>query len=616
MSILAFLIACGAGSLVGFADRPGGRVGRAFGLAGLLVAFLAALWIGPATHLAVGDVTLQGSQYAGLFLACVAGAGLLVGAVGLAAGRSNELAPAALATFAGLAVAVTASDPGVALAAAAAAVTTGAVLMLRFDPATPATPATSAASAASASDGRLAESRTIGLVAISLLVAVVAIARPSWNGTDDPVVALAFLGLGLALAVRSGAVPFHVPAVRLGRNAVPFAPALLLVWMPAGLGLLAISWSAVAFGRGSDWLSDGTALIQIVAVATLVLGGLAALVHDEVEEVAAYSIAADAGFVLLALAARTDAAAQPARLWLLVFVAAKSGLVAWAFAVTRAFGTSSLPVLHGWLRRAPVLGLGLVVVAAATLGWPDSAVWGARSTIIRLALPGQLYFLFAGSILLSLACYGRLLAIGLLSPTATVRAARSERPRLTPRPQAGAAVAPMAEASGPLATGPESDVAAAGSGSETVASRSGAPEPATAATSAGSTVRDPESTATQPPPRGPSLVGRLSVAARLNRTLEVSLVLLAGAALAAGLAFGKLGAADASQYGIPMDTAARTTPTATVRPTPVTTSTPLPTPGPKATPGPTVSLGPSGSAGPSTSPTPIKTSAPGRPNSG
>ncbi|MGD0247886.1 MAG: proton-conducting transporter membrane subunit [Candidatus Limnocylindrales bacterium] len=558
MSLAAFLLACGVGAVLGLIARPPAPVGRVAGVVGLLFAFVAALFIGPTTSLAIGDVTLAGSEYSGLFLACAAGSGLLLGVVALASGWPDEFAPSALAFFLGLAVATTATNPGVALAAAAAAATAGALVIVRATPRSP------------EADGRLAEFRTVGLAVAGLLFAAITVLRPAWTGESDvPVFVLAFVCLGLALAVRSGAVPFHVPAARLHLSAAPLAPALLLVWIPAGLGLLTVSWSATTFGIRSDWLAIAVALLQAVAVATLVLGALAALVHDELEEIVAYSIVADAGFVLLALAARSDAAAEPVRLWLLVFIVAKAGLVAWTTAVSRVFGTSNVARLRGWLRRAPLLGLALAAIAIGTFGWPGSAVYEARATLIRLALPGQLQLLLVVSIVLSLAYYGRLLVMGALPPTDEIVAGRSERP----------------------------DRAAYPSVPNTTPSLT--PDPAPAA---------------EPLPEL-GVSGKLAVAWRLSRTLEMSLVVAIAAALALALAFGSLGASNASRFGIPLDTAAHATPTPPPIPSAaVSTPTPKPTLAPHPTGGATSSASPSRSAGPSGSPTPIKTSAPGRPN--
>ncbi len=586
MSLLVFLVACGAGAVAALLARPSVWIVRSAGVGGLLVALAAAVFIGPATSVTVGDVTLAGGDYSGLFLACVAGSALLLCVAAMAVGWSDEIAPAALSALAGLAVAVTATEPGVSLAAGAAAATTGALVIVH----TTTRPVEE--------DGRLAEVRTIGLVVAGTLFAAVALARPNWTGpSDSPVFVLGFLGLGLALAVRSGAVPFHVPVSRFRHSAEPMAGALLVVWLPAGLGLLAISWSAATFGIRSDWLDAGVVSLQIVAIATLTLGALAALVQDDIHEVAAYSILADAGFVLLALAARTDAAAQPARLWILVFVAAKTGLVVWAAAVSRAFGTSNLRLLHGWLRRTPLLGLALMAIMVATLGWPGSAVYEARRSLISLALPGPLQLLFALSAVLSLAVYGRMLVLGVLSPTDEVRSARSEMPR------------GLAASSSPAdAVADQGATADQGAPAE-----QGAPaSPALAA--AASQSESPSGDAPPETPAGSDFRVRLGVAWRLNRTLEVSLVVAAGAVLAVALAFGGLGADNAARSGIPLDTAARTTPTPSPRFTPTAgpTSTPLPSLAPRPTIGPSGLQSPNGSPLPSGSQVPINTSGPAR----
>ena len=201
---------------------------------------------------------------------------------------------------------------------------------------------------------------------------------------------------------------------------------LSLVWIPTGFGLVALSWDASIIGVPGDWLDRAVLAVQVVAVATLILGAVGAMLHDEIEEIVVYSIVQDAGFILLALTARSDDAASPARLWLLVFVIAKSALVAWAAAVSWAFESSSLGDLRGWLRRSPILGLALVAIVAATLGWPGSPVFEARDTLVSLGLPGSLHFLGTAAMLLSLAYYARLLAIGLMTPTATVRRAEGD----------------------------------------------------------------------------------------------------------------------------------------------------------------------------------------------
>ncbi|HEX7591049.1 MAG TPA: proton-conducting transporter membrane subunit [Candidatus Limnocylindrales bacterium] len=594
MSILAFLAACAFGAVFGLMARPSRPASRLVPLAALLAAFAAALFIGAGTSQSLGDVTLAGSKYSGLFLACMAGSALLLCIVALASGWHDEFAPAALATLAGTAVAVTSTDAGVALIAGAAGATAGALLI------------TGAAPRAGAVDGRAFEMRAIAAVSGAMLLGGIAILRPAWTGdSDSPILILAFVGFALAIAIRGGVVPFHVPAIHLRRSAIPMAPALMLVWIPAGLGLLAVAWSATTFPIQSDTLRTAAACIEAVGVATLLLGALAALVHDDLDEVVIYSIVADAGFILLAFAARTDLAAEPARLWILVFIAAKTALVAWAAAVSRAYGTSEIGTLRGWLRRTPLLGLALVIIAIATIGWPGSNVYEARSALIRMALPSQLQFVFLASIAVSAAYYVRLLVFGVLPPSDEIRAGQSERPRLAPAiamaevaPSVAAEVVEAAEAVPPVVV-------------------SAAPAPETTAATASSDAAEAvaaEAVAAEAP--GPTSVPHprsLPAMLRLNKGLGASLLIVGGAILAAALASGSLGAGTATRYGIPLDTAAHATAAPVRTPTPVP-----PTPTPRTTLAPAASNGPVGSdiptIAPSGSQAPMKTSAPARDN--
>ncbi|HEX7491736.1 MAG TPA: proton-conducting transporter membrane subunit [Candidatus Limnocylindrales bacterium] len=612
MSLLVLLVASTFGAAYGLIARPSSPAGRMISLAALLVTFVAALFIGSGTSLDLGDVTLAGSRYSGLFLACIAGSALLLCVVSLAGDWHDEFAPAALAALAGAAIALTSTDAGVAFIAAAAASTAGALLI------------TGTAPRAGDADGRASEMRTIAVVSGGLLVAAIAILRPAWAGNgDSPVFILAFAGFALALAIRGGVVPFHVPAVHLSRSALPMAPALLLVWIPAGIGLMAIAWSATTFQVQSDTLRSVAAIVEAVGIATLVLGALAALVHDDLNEIVTYSIVADAGFVLLAFAARTDLAAEPARLWLLVFIATKTALVAWAAALSRAYGTSDTGRLRGWLRRSPLLGVALIVIAVATIGWPGNSVYEARSALIRFALPGQLQFVFPISIIASAAYYLRLLAFGMLPLGEAVKAGESERPQLAP----AAVEAEVALAAGPNESSNESPkdgdkVEAAGS--VAVPSVAAAAETSTQVTATSTPETDVAAeTADSPTPLepagGPSGAAArrgVPVILRLNRGLGVSLVVVAGAMLAAALGSGSLGAGDASQHGIPLDTAAHATPAPTHRPT----AAPA-TPTPRVSLIPIPSYGPAGSGssespsiGSSGSPAPLKTSAPARDN--
>jgi hypothetical protein len=551
MILSGFLAICAAGAAVTLLLARAGRLATPAALAGLALACAAALAIGPSDRAVVGDATLAGTAYSGTFLATVAAAAFGLCLVTALAGGSVRAAPGALAALGGLGLAVMAADALVALAGAAIAAAAAAGASVAGWP------------AADEPDNRTSEARTLALSVGGLLFAGMAISRPAWAGEDGPVLAAALLALGAVLAVRSGAVPFHVPPARLaGRGGSPTS-ALLTVWIPAGIGLLCVSWSAATFANRSDWIELAAIAIRVVAVATIVLGGLGAILHDVPAEIAVYSIVADSGFILLALASRTDAAAAPAREWLLVFIGAKTALVAWAAAMGGAFGTADLAGLHGWLRRAPLAGLALVGAAVAGVGWPGSAAFEARSTIVELGLPGPLQLVGPLAILLTAVCWGRVLIVGMFTPSDALGVA------VHPRSTTGLVPAsPFAE-----------------DGLETTASTE----------AAGSLRAD-----------FPASRNRRTLGPVLDRPLAAGVAVAATAVLALAIAAGALGSSAAAGAGIPLDVAAHSTPTAAPTPTPGAT-TPVPTLAPHGTLSPSqpaVSASPSGSPGPTRSAAP------------
>jgi formate hydrogenlyase subunit 3/multisubunit Na+/H+ antiporter MnhD subunit len=159
-----------------------------------------------------------------------------------------------------------------------------------------------------------------------------------------------------------------------------------------------------------------------------VLGIVAAWIQDDLEHVVGYTIAADAGFVVLGLAGLDPAVWEPSRTWLLVFVVGRSAFAAWVVAIHGGFGTRRLPELAGWARRAPALALALVVIAVAAVGWPGIAAWQARSALADLALPDAVAVLVTIAPLALIAIYGRILWIGVRPIGHAVRDGRGERP--------------------------------------------------------------------------------------------------------------------------------------------------------------------------------------------
>jgi NADH:ubiquinone oxidoreductase subunit 2 (subunit N) len=420
LSLLPFLAITFGASTAALLCRRWPRLSIWVGLLGLLGATIAALAIVPGDHLAVGSTgALETTDFGRLFLALGCGTGLLVTLVGLATAWQRNLPPAMLGGFAALGLALSIGDPIVALVAILAGALVGSLVTL----VTPITPR----------DVRIAthEFRAIAVAGTLALLGMAWIARPLGPLALEPVVfGCAYLAVALGAAIRFGAIPFHLWAARLAGSAPEIALPLLLAWAPAGFAIVALAWVDSSIAPLLIPLEIERGLVVAIGVLSIVLGAGAAWFRDDLEHVVGYSIVQDAGFIILGLAVLTPAAWQPTRSWILVFVVAKTAFAAWAAAVRIRFGTRRIPELGGWARRSPVLGLGLLLVAVATIGVPGLLAWEVRGRLIELTVAeGPMRLLVTLGGLASLLYYGRLAVAGLRAPIPAVARAPGDLPR-------------------------------------------------------------------------------------------------------------------------------------------------------------------------------------------
>ena len=253
-------------------------------------------------------------------------------------------------------------------------------------------------------------------------------------GGADPALEIA-VGLGLlvvvvAVVIRMGAIPAHVWASRLA-EAVPVAaiPATL-GWGAAGFALVALGWVDVTITPAGAPLLAEHGLIVFVATASVLLGGLAAILHDDLEHVLGYSIVQDAGIALLTFGVVRPDVAQAGRDWLIGMVAVKSGLAAWVLVTRSTFGVRRLSELRGWARSSPLLALVFVVVMLGVVGLPGMATFSARGVLTEAAVASPFDLFVLAAAFAPVLYLGRILVAGLDPMSDAVRGADGVRPRL------------------------------------------------------------------------------------------------------------------------------------------------------------------------------------------
>jgi hypothetical protein len=428
VTVVPFLIIAAVSGTASLLARGSRGWSTAFAVIGLALMIGASASIGSSAAIRIGGTTLAPSEWLRLYALLGSVVGLLLVAVDVSALHEPDV-PGILVLGLGAAVlALALSDPRIAVVAATAGGLAGILV---------AAPLGAAARAASVG---VRELRALAVAGGLAIVATAWIARPLGGLVAQPAVfGLAYLAFALAVAIRFGAIPFHLWAARVADAAPGVALPLLMAWGPAAFAAIALVWIdqtvAPLAQSGADLpagrllpLGNERTIVASIGAVSVILGIVAAWIQDDLEHVVGYTIAADAGFVVLALAGFDPAVWEPSRIWLLVFVVGRSAFAAWAVAIHGGFGTRRVPELAGWVRRAPLLGVALVIIAAAAVGWPGLIAWQARSALAHLALPDVVAVVVTAAPIASIAIYGRLLWVGIRPAGSAVRDGRGERP--------------------------------------------------------------------------------------------------------------------------------------------------------------------------------------------
>ncbi len=420
MSLLVFVVIAFAfaGLAAVLRADPGPRT--AAGLIGLIAAVVAALAIDPAQGVDIRGGGLATTAYLRLFLVLGSVVGLALAVSGLAGGSRRDAPAVTLAVLAACGLTLGLVDARAAVLVATAGGLFGVLVTLI--------------------PGNARAGATVGIreTRAVIVAGALAIAATSWFGRDlsqlaaQPVVfGLAYLAFAVAVAMRFGAIPFHLWAARLTDVVPETALPILTAMAPASLAVVALAWVDASVTPLLVDVGSARVLVLGIAIASIFLAAIAAFVQDDLEHVLGYSIIGDAGVVMLALATLDPEAWAPARIWILVFVVTRSAFAAWVAGIRAGFWTGRVADLRGWVWRSPILAAAFVLVVVASVGFPGLVSFDARKTIVELALDGPLATIVLIGTLLPLAYYGRLLVIGVGRPDRTVKPPSAWHPHLS-----------------------------------------------------------------------------------------------------------------------------------------------------------------------------------------
>jgi NADH-quinone oxidoreductase subunit N len=193
---------------------------------------------------------------------------------------------------------------------------------------------------------------------------------------------LVFLLTGLAFKVS--AVPFHMwtPDVYEG-SPTPVTAFFATAPKMAAMALLA-RLVHDAFGQvPGDWGQ----VIGLMAVASMLLGAVAAIGQRNIKRLMAYSSIAHMGFALLGLAAGTEEGVQAMLIYMAIYVAMNVGTFAFILAMERdGQPVTDISALNLYSKREPLKALAMLVLLFSLAGVPPMLGFFAKFAVLKAAL--------------------------------------------------------------------------------------------------------------------------------------------------------------------------------------------------------------------------------------
>lgn len=204
------------------------------------------------------------------------------------------------------------------------------------------------------------------------------------SGPNDIValVGLAFIMVGIAF--KFGAVPFHMwlPDVYQG---APTCVTLFIGTAPK-LGALALAIRVLFEGLGAI-ATSWEAMLTVLAVLSLGIGNVVAIVQTSMKRMLAYSTIGHVGFIFLGLLAGTEAGLEASLFYTIVYVM----MAAAAFGVLilmsrRGFDADALDDFKGLNERSPWFAAIMMLVMISMIGVPPLAGFYAKWWVLAAIL--------------------------------------------------------------------------------------------------------------------------------------------------------------------------------------------------------------------------------------
>jgi len=194
-------------------------------------------------------------------------------------------------------------------------------------------------------------------------------------------VALVLVLVGFGFKVAS--VPFHMWAPDVYEGApTPITAFISVASKAAGFAVL-VRFFLLVFGPVQEqWIG----LVAALSVATMTLGNVLAIPQRNIKRMLAYSSIAQAGYVLIGVAAVGTLGTAGVLYYLTAYVLTNIAAFAVVEVVTNVTGSELIKDLAGFSRRSPGVALGLLAAMLSLSGVPPLAGFFAKFFIFNAAV--------------------------------------------------------------------------------------------------------------------------------------------------------------------------------------------------------------------------------------
>ncbi|MBN1991220.1 MAG: NADH-quinone oxidoreductase subunit N [Anaerolineae bacterium] len=230
-----------------------------------------------------------------------------------------------------------------------------------------------------------------GSVDLAAIAASLSASRPNL-GLVMMSMLLVLVGFGFKIAL----VPFHQWSPDAYEGAPTPITAFLSVGPKAAGFAVLIRVLVVALPA---YQVNWTAILSFIAILTMTLGNLVALWQKNMKRMLAYSSIAQAGYMLIGLAAWTGHpegwanGVSAIMLFLFAYLFTNLGIFAVAIAIENKTGSSEIADYAGLIRRSPFLAVALLIFFLSLVGIPPTGGFMGKLFVFGAAIDQQLYTL-------------------------------------------------------------------------------------------------------------------------------------------------------------------------------------------------------------------------------